>query len=231
MKNVTVLTGAGVSAESGLSTFRGSGGLWEGYDIEDVASISGWEKDPETVLNFYNLRREQVVNAEPNAGHQAIADLEKYFKVSVVTQNVDDLHEKAGSSNVIHLHGKLTEARSSDDPNLIEDIGNRPIRLGDKASDGSQLRPNIVWFGEAVPMIDKAAEEISTADILVVAGTSLVVYPAAGLIHYALESVDKYIVDPSIPDTVNLQTWNCIEKPATKGLPKLKKKLIKKFIK
>lgn len=229
MKKVTVLTGAGISAESGLSTFRGSNGLWEGYDIEDVASITGWEKDPETVLNFYNLRREQIVNAEPNAGHKAIADLEDYFKVSVITQNVDDLHEKAGSSNVTHLHGKLTEARSSDDPNLVEEIGSKNINLGNKASDGSQLRPNIVWFGEPVPMIDKAAEEISTTDILIVAGTSLVVYPAAGLIHYAPEKAPKYIVDPTIPDSVDLRGWEYIEKTATKGLPELKKKLIEKF--
>lgn len=226
MTKITVLTGAGVSAESGLATFRGAGGLWEGYDIEDVASVTGWQKDPETVLNFYNLRREQMAQAKPNAGHRTLAELEQWFNVSVITQNVDDLHERAGSSQVIHLHGKLTEARSSDDPTLVENIGSNKIRLGDKAPDGSQLRPNIVWFGEPVPMIEKAAEVISDTDILIVAGTSLVVYPAAGLIHYAPQSAEKFVIDPAIPDSIDLNRWECLEETSASGLPKLKRKLI-----
>jgi NAD-dependent deacetylase len=224
--HVVVLSGAGVSAESGLATFRDSGGLWEGFNIEDVASIEGWYRDKKRVLEFYNKRREQAAEAQPNSGHRAIAELEEFFRVSVVTQNVDDLHERAGSTNVIHLHGMLREARSEKDPEYVVDIGNRPIELGEKAPDGSQLRPNVVWFGEAVPMIVVAAEAVMKADVFIVVGTSLAVYPAAGLINYTKNGIDKYVVDPSVPDMYLTDEWEHIKKGAATGLPELNEKLI-----
>jgi len=225
-KHVVVLSGAGISADSGLATFRDSGGLWEGYDIEDVASISGWYRDQVTVLDFYNKRRKQAYDAQPNDGHYAIANLEEVFDVTVVTQNVDDLHEKSGSSKVIHLHGMLRQARSENDPNLVIDIGNKPIKPGDKAPDGTQLRPNVVWFGEPVPMIETAAEAVSNADIFIVVGTSLAVYPAAGLIHYVDDSIPKFLVDPSKPDLHMGDDWEHIQKNAAVGLPELADKLL-----
>ncbi len=228
-KHVVVLSGAGISADSGLATFRDSGGLWEGYDIEDVASISGWYRDKETVLEFYNKRRKQAGEAQPNNGHYAIANLEEVFDVTVVTQNVDDLHEKSGSSNVIHLHGMLKQARSEKDPNLVINIGTKPIKPGDEAPDGTQLRPNVVWFGEPVPMIDTAAEAVSRADIFIVVGTSLAVYPAAGLIHYVDEGAPKYLVDPSKPDLFMGDDWEHIQKNAAVGLPELAEKLLNEF--
>ncbi len=174
-KKIVVISGAGISAESGLSTFRDSGGLWEGYNIEEVASPQGWQKNPEKVLEFYNLRRKQAAEAQPNTAHKALADLENNFEVIIVTQNVDDLHERAGSNNVLHLHGELRKARSTKDESRILDIGADPIELGDLAEDGAQLRPHVVWFGEMVPMIEVAAKEVIEADILIVVGTSLVV--------------------------------------------------------
>jgi NAD-dependent deacetylase len=226
VEHLVVLSGAGVSADSGLATFRDSGGLWEGFSIEDVASIDGWYRDKKKVLDFYNKRREQAATAEPNAGHRAIADLEEFFNVSVVTQNVDDLHERAGSSNVIHLHGMLREARSEKDPDFVIDIGNRPIQPGEKAPDGTQLRPNVVWFGEAVPMIEVAAQTVMRADIFIVVGTSLAVYPAAGLVNYTRDDISKYVVDPSLPDMYLSDRWEHIKKGAAEGLPELKEKII-----
>lgn len=225
MLHIVVLSGAGISADSGLATFRDAGGLWEGYKIEEVASIDGWHRDKEKVLDFYNMRREQVFKADPNSGHQAIADLEEDFDVTVVTQNVDNLHERAGSTNVLHLHGLLSEARSEDNPDLVTEIGSNSIQLGDKASDGSQLRPNIVWFGEPVPMIEKAVEAVVEADIFIVVGTSLAVYPAAGLVYYSPEGIPKYLVDPSETEMRITSEWEHIQETAVIGLPSLAKKL------
>ena len=225
-KHVVVLTGAGISAESGLKTFRDSGGLWEGFDVHEVASIEGWEKDRQKVLDFYNLRRSQASKAQPNKGHLALSELEDHFKVTIITQNVDDLHEKAGSSNVIHLHGELTKACSEFDTELEIEIGNKPIQLGDKAPDGYQLRPAIVWFGEMVPKIEVAAQIISTADILLVIGTSLSVYPAAGLIHYCKEDCAKYLIDPGTPALYESDGWHIIQKTATLGVPEITKELM-----
>jgi NAD-dependent deacetylase len=224
-KKLVVLSGAGISAESGLSTFRDSGGLWEGYNINEVATPEGWNKDPEQVLDFYNLRREQACSAKPNKAHYAFAKLESDFDVEVITQNVDDLHERAGSSKVLHLHGELTKARSIIDDNLISEIGNKAINIGDLASDGNQLRPHIVWFGEMVPMLEAAALVVEKADILVVIGTSLVVYPAASLINYAPNHCQKYIIDPSSPELYSFEGWNHIKETATVGIEKLIKDL------
>ena len=229
MKKLVVLTGAGVSADSGLATFRDSGGLWEGYDIEEVASIEGYYRNREKVLEFYNMRRSQSAKAQPNAAHKSIAELEAFFDVTVVTQNVDDLHERAGSSRVIHLHGLLKEAKSENDDSLIIEIGADPIKLGDKAPDGSQLRPNIVWFGEPVPMIETAAVEVSEADIFLVIGTSLAVYPAASLVNYTPPGIPKYIIDPSVPELFTYDGWSHIRKKAAEGMPELSKKLSKLY--
>jgi NAD-dependent deacetylase len=224
MKNLVVLTGAGISAESGISTFRDSGGLWEQYDIMEVASIEGWYKNKELVLQFYNDRRRQLENAQPNAGHMILAELEKQFNVSVITQNVDNLHEKAGSTSVIHLHGELTKACSSKNTSLVYDIGYKDINMGDMAEDKSQLRPFIVWFGEAVPMISKAAEIVSSADILVIVGTSLQVYPAAGLIDYAPPGTPVYLIDPKeVKSRTDVQV---IKEKASTGLEKLRNILL-----
>lgn len=228
-KKVVVITGAGISAESGLATFRDSGGLWEGYDINEVATINGWQKNPQNVLDFYNLRRKQAAETQPNLAHFALADLEKNFEVSIVTQNVDDLHERGGSKQVLHLHGELKKARSSLDESIVVDIGSNPIKLGDVAEDGAQLRPNVVWFGEMVPMIEPAAIEVSEADILIIIGTSLVVYPAAGLVDYAPSGIPKYIIDPSEPELMNKTEWVHIKEKAASGTLKLVEKLIKEF--
>ena len=182
MKNLVVFTGAGVSAESGIQTFRDSDGLWESYDIMDVATPEAWRRQPEVVLEFYNARRSQVIKAQPNLAHKIIAQLEASFNVSVVTQNIDDLHERAGSSSILHLHGEVRKARSSVDYHLLYDIDGEEIKWGDKCAHGSQLRPHVVWFGEAVPEMEHAEEIVRAADILVVVGTSLNVYPAAGLV-------------------------------------------------
>ena len=223
-KKIVALTGAGISAESGISTFRDSGGLWEQYDVMEVASIEGWRKNPQLVQRFYNDRRKQLQEVEPNAAHRILAELEKDFDVTVVTQNVDNLHERAGSSKIIHLHGELTQARSSINPNLIVDVGYRPIEWGEKAPDGSQLRPHIVWFGEPVPMIETAVEKVAVADILLIIGTSLNVYPAAGLVGYADRKASIYLIDPN---EVNYQGRNItvIREKATIGMEQLKKML------
>ncbi len=225
-KKLVVISGAGVSAESGLATFRDSGGLWEGYKIEEVASPEGWIKDKKQVLDFYNLRRTQAAQAKPNAAHTELASLENYFDVKIITQNVDDLHERAGSSFVLHLHGELNKARSETDENLIMDIGAKPINLGDKAPDNSQLRPHIVWFGEMVPMMEKAAEITQQADVLVVVGTSLVVYPAANLVNFTRLNIPKYIIDPNIPELYSYDNWRHIKEKATDGIKILKKLLV-----
>ncbi len=196
MKKIVVLTGAGISAESGISTFRDSDGLWEQYRVEDVATHEAYLRNPELVLNFYNERRRQLFSVKPNEGHRQLVRLEQKYDVHIITQNIDNLHEQAGSTNVLHLHGELTKARSDRNDNLIIDIGNRDIHLGDKAPDGAQLRPHIVWFGEAVPNIEPAAELCEKADYFIVIGTSMNVYPAAGLIHYVPRTAPCYLVDP-----------------------------------
>lgn len=225
-KRLVVLTGAGISAESGLKTFRDSDGLWEGYDIEDVATPNAWHKNPKLVLEFYNYRRKNVLDAIPNAAHYGLAELEKDFDVTIITQNIDDLHERAGSSNILHLHGEIFKMRSEEDESLIYEIKS-DIVIGDKAEDGAQLRPHIVWFGEAVPMMDTAVPVVRNADLFVVVGTSLVVYPAAGLVNYAPWSIPKFIVDKKIPYTSEINNLTAIEKPAIEGVGELKEILNK----
>ena len=226
MDNVVVLTGAGMSADSGLKTFRDSDGLWEGHDVSEVATPRAWERDKELVLQFYNERRHQAHTVDPNAGHKALADLEQDFEVTIITQNVDSLHERAGSSDVIHLHGQLSKVRSEDDPSLIYDIGGEAIELGDTADDGAQLRPHVVWFGEPVPNMKKAAEIVPEADILIVIGTSLVVYPAAGLVDLAADQIPKYIIDPATPELRSFAGWQHLEQTAAEGTPELVSNLL-----
>ena len=226
-QHLVVLTGAGISAESGLKTFRDSeDGLWNGYDIEDVATPGAWRKNPQLVLDFYNYRRSEVLKAQPNAAHTGLAALEEHFDVTVITQNIDDLHERGGSSRIVHLHGEIFKMRSERNERMIYDIKG-DIRLGDKAEDGAQLRPHIVWFGEAVPMIEIAADIASTADIFVVIGTSLVVYPAAGLINYTPRSIPKFIVDRRIPEVSGISNLHAFELPATEGIAVLTAKLMR----
>lgn len=225
-KRLVVLTGAGVSAESGIKTFRDSNGLWENHNIEDVASIGGWRKNKQLVLDFYNLRRKDAAKAAPNAAHFGLADLENDFDVVIVTQNVDDLHERAGSTNIMHLHGELSKKRSSLDPELIyEWPADEDIQIGDKCEKGSQIRPHIVWFGEGVPMISEAAKIAAEADIFVVIGTSLQVYPASDLLFYVQDDAPKFIIDPAIPLITKVQNLTRIEKSATDGIRELKDKL------
>ncbi|HEX6848003.1 MAG TPA: NAD-dependent deacylase [Chitinophagaceae bacterium] len=219
-KKLVVLSGAGVSAESGLKTFRDSDGLWEGYNIEDVATPRAWRRDPQLVLDFYNYRRKNVLDAQPNAAHYGLAELEKNFDVTIITQNIDDLHERAGSTKVLHLHGEIFKMRSERDERLIYEIKG-DIRMGDKAEDGQQLRPHIVWFEEPVPKIEEAIPIVRNADIFVVVGTSLVVYPAAGLVSYAVRDIPKYIVDKRIPYAYEIANVTPIEKPATEGVKQL----------
>ena len=195
MKRIVALTGAGMSAESGLKTFRDADGLWEGHDVMQVASPGGWHRDPELVLDFYNQRRRQLFEASPNRGHELLAELEQHYSVDIVTQNVDDLHERAGSTRVLHLHGELLKVRSSRDERLVKDW-TTDLVLGDLCELGSQLRPHIVWFGEAVPLLEPAAEITSQADIIIIIGTSMQVYPAASLIHYAKPGIPIYFIDP-----------------------------------
>ena len=219
-KKLIVLTGAGISAESGLKTFRDSDGLWEGYEVTEVATPRGWRKNPQLVLNFYNERRKNVADAQPNAAHFGLAELEKDFDVTIITQNIDDLHERSGSTNVLHLHGEIFKMRSERDERLISEIRG-DIKLGDWAEDGTQLRPYIVWFEEPVPKIEEAVPIVYAADIFVVVGTSLVVYPAAGLINYVALETPKYIVDKKIPYTSPMRNLTLIEKPATEGVKEL----------
>ncbi len=230
MKKLVILTGAGMSAESGISTFRDSGGLWEHYRVEDVATIEGYHRDPELVLDFYNARRRQLPEVKPCLGHELVAALEKDFDVTVITQNVDDLHERAGSTKVIHLHGELMKATSSDHPNdptqiVTLDADHMDIHIGDRAADGSQLRPFIVWFGEAVPEIERAAEISSQADIYVVIGTSLNVYPAAGLVQFVPEHSPIYLIDPKDVPWTSSHRYRHIKKGASEGMEELIKML------
>jgi len=228
-KKITVLTGAGVSAESGLKTFRDSDGLWEGHEVMEVATPEAWQRDKKLVLDFYNERRKQALNAKPNAGHLGIAELEKHAQVVVITQNVDNLHEQAGSSKVIHLHGELFKSRSTLDPNIIYDIEGWELKLGDKCEKGSQLRPHIVWFGEMVPMIEVAAHETLSADIFMVVGTSLLVYPAASLIDYAAD-IPKIVIDPKLPPVNHLRNTVLFEENAGIGVKKATDFILEKLL-
>ena len=223
-QRLVVLTGAGISAESGIKTFRDAGGLWEGYAIEEVATPRAWKRNPELVLEFYNMRRQNVREAKPNAAHYGLADLEAYFDVRIITQNIDDLHERAGSSNIVHLHGEILKMRSEKNPSLIYPV-HGDISPGDLAEDGAQLRPHIVWFEEPVPLIETAAEIVQQADILVVIGTSLVVYPAAGLVDFAPAAAKRFILDKSIPYLAD-NGFIKIEKPAGEGIVELKQYLL-----
>ncbi len=221
-KKIVVLTGAGVSAESGLKTFRDGDGLWEGYNIEDVATPRAWKRNPQLVLDFYNIRRKDVLAALPNAAHIGLAELEKKFDVHIITQNIDDLHERAGSTKVLHLHGEILKMRSERNEDMVYEILD-DIKLHDKAEDGAQLRPHIVWFEEPVYKIEEAIPIVYGADIFVVVGTSLVVYPAAGLVNYTAFDVPKYIIDKKIPYVSSSSNIVAIEKPATEGVKELLK--------
>ena len=226
MKNLIILTGAGMSSESGIRTFRDSGGLWEEYDVTEVATPMAWWKNRNLVLRFYNERRTQLADCEPNKGHLGIAFLEKYFHVHIITQNIDNLHERAGSTKVLHLHGELTKARSTADPSLIYDIGYKEIKPGDVCEKGSQLRPHIVWFGEPVPMMEEAVKITSEADIFVVIGSSLNVYPAAGLIDYAPGKASLWLIDPNevyVPVKRNVEV---IKEKASAGVAILTRRLL-----
>lgn len=228
MEKITVLTGAGISAESGLKTFRDSDGLWENHRIEDVATPEAWDRDPELVLKFYNERRKQVNLAQPNKAHQLLAELEKNYEVNIVTQNIDDLHEKGGSTKVHHLHGEINKARSTVDPSLIYDLNHWEMKMGDTCDNGSQLRPHIVWFGEPVPMIDRVIHFFEIADKIIVIGTSLGVYPAAGLINYASPGIEKYYIDPMGVSNMDRDDFTVIAKKAVDGLSELVKLLNEK---
>lgn len=223
MKKLVVLTGAGMSAESGISTFRGGGGLWDKYPVEQVATPEGYAADPALVTEFYNERRKQLLEVQPNRGHELLADMEKEFQVTVITQNVDNLHERAGSSDVIHLHGELTKVTSSWQPNnpkCIKELSPEEyeVKMGDLAADGSQLRPFIVWFGESVPMIEKAVEYCETADVFLIIGTSLNVYPAAGLLNYVPAHVPVYLIDPNEVPIASGRKVHVIQKGASEGM-------------
>jgi NAD-dependent deacetylase len=221
-QKLVVLSGAGISAESGIKTFRDSDGLWENHNVMDVASIDGWNRNPQLVLEFYNQRRKQLLEVKPNAGHTGLADLEKDYEVHIITQNVDDLHERAGSTHIIHLHGELKKVRSVKNAFKYYELDGWEVKWGDKAEDGHQLRPHIVWFGEEVPMMDVAAMITAQADVLVVIGTSLQVYPAAGLLHYAPAEIPKYLIDPKGEPVNGVENLTVINKTATAGVAELK---------
>lgn len=225
MKKLVVLSGAGMSQESGIRTFRDMGGLWEEYDVSEVATPEAWERNPELVMRFYNDRRKQLLESEPNEGHRGLAELESAFDVNIITQNVDDLHERAGSSKVLHLHGELKKVRSQKDPSLVYELDGWELKFGDTCEKGSQLRPHIVWFGEAVPAMEDAIPIVEKADILVVVGTSLNVYPAAGLLYYARTGIPIYVIDPQRP-SVSSKNVIFIEEKASKGVAMLKEKLM-----
>lgn len=223
---LVILTGAGMSAESGIKTFRDSDGLWENYRIEDVCTPEALERNPELVINFYNERRKQLYEALPNAGHQGLAELEKYFDVRIITQNIDDLHERAGSKHVLHLHGELKKVRSSKNPDRIYDLEGWELKPGTLCEDGSMLRPHVVFFGEAVPNIEPATEIVRQADLFVIIGTSLAVYPAASLLHYAPENIPVFVIDPHIPADARRRGFHLIEKGASEGVAELTKLLL-----
>jgi NAD-dependent deacetylase len=229
MKKLVVLTGSGISAESGIRTFREMGGLWEEYDVHEVASPMGWAQNRELVLRFYNERRKQLLKAVPNRGHIALSELEEYFEVDIVTQNVDNLHERAGSTRILHLHGELMKVRSTGDPNLIYELDGWELKEGDTCEKGYQLRPHVVWFGEPVPLIEDAARITSQADAFAVIGTSLAVYPAAGLVDYVPSDAPIYLIDPAdIPIPLHLEV-EVIREKASIGVPILKEKLLQRF--
>ncbi|MBN4061926.1 MAG: NAD-dependent protein deacylase [Flavobacteriales bacterium] len=229
MKKLVVFTGAGVSAESGLRTFRDSNGLWEEYDVMEVATPEAWHKNPGQVLRFYNMRRKQAIEAQPNAAHHAIVHLEKKYDVHVITQNIDDLHERAGSSKVLHLHGEINKARSTEHPELIYELDHREMKLGDTCEKGAQLRPHIVWFGEAVPNMEIAYDIVSGADIMLIIGTSLNVYPAAGLIHYAPLQAKKYLVDPKAVNVNDVKNITVLKEKASTGVEKITEELLEEL--
>jgi NAD-dependent deacetylase len=226
MKKIVVLTGAGISAESGLRTFRDTDGLWEGYNVEDVATPEAWHRNPALVQEFYNQRRKNVLDAEPNAAHYALAKLEEKYDVTIITQNIDDLHERGGSTKVVHLHGLITRSQSSKNPSLTYPINGWELRMDEVCELGSPLRAHVVWFGEAVPMIETAAKICQQADLFILVGSSLAVYPAAGLINYVPRSVPKYIVDPKIPYLSQQGHFIKIEEKATVGVPLLVSELL-----
>jgi NAD-dependent deacetylase len=225
-KKLIVLSGAGISAESGIPTFRDSNGLWEGYDVMEVATPEGWNKNPKLVLEFYNERRKKALEVKPNRGHEILAELQDHFDVTIVTQNVDDLHERAGSKKVIHLHGSLFESRSCVDESLVYPIQGWELKYGDRCEKGAQLRPNIVWFGEMVPLMEVAAHHASQADIFLVVGTSMVVYPAAGLIDYVPMEAMKYVVDPKLPDMRPIPYLKMFADKASIGMEKVKAEIL-----
>ncbi|GHB81705.1 SIR2 family NAD-dependent protein deacylase [Persicitalea jodogahamensis] len=227
MKKLVVLSGAGISAESGIKTFRDNGGLWEEHRVEDVATPEAWIRDPELVLKFYNERRRQAMNVKPNRAHFVLAELEEHFDVSIITQNIDSLHELAGSSKVVHLHGELFKSRSTRDPDLVYPIEGWELKTGDLCAKGSQLRPHIVWFGEQVPMMTVATQITEEADIFVVIGTSLAVYPAAGLVYYVRNEAPIYLIDPVQPDITLSKKMKFIKEKATVGAEILFDELIK----
>jgi NAD-dependent deacetylase len=227
MRKLVVLSGAGISMESGIPTFRDSDGLWEGFRVEEVASPEGWNSDPAKVLEFYNQRRKRALEVKPNRAHVVLAELEEYFDVTIVTQNVDDLHERAGSKNVLHLHGSLFESRSTADDSLIYPVKGWELNLGDQCEKGSQLRPNIVWFGEMVPLMEVAVHHAARADFFVVVGTSMLVYPAAGLINYVPYDCPKYIIDPKIPGLKLIPGITMFAEKASTGMEKVKIELMK----
>lgn len=218
---LVILTGAGMSAESGINTFRASDGLWENYRIEDVCTPEALDRNPELVINFYNERRKKLYEAQPNPGHKGLAELEKYFDVQIITQNIDDLHERAGSKQVLHLHGELKKVRSSKNPSLIYDLEGWELKPGTPCIDGSILRPHVVFFGEAVPNIEPATELVRQADIFVIIGTSLAVYPAASLLHYAPANIPVFVIDPQIPADARRKGFHLIEKGASEGVSEL----------
>ena len=224
---LVVFTGAGISAESGIKTFRDSGGLWEEFDINEVATPQAWEKNRSLVLEFYNRRRKQVLEAKPNEAHYALVELEKKYDVHIITQNIDDLHERAGSKKVLHLHGEITKSRSTLDPSLVYEIRGTELKIGDMCAKNSQLRPHIVWFGEMVPMMDTANLIAEKADIFVVVGTSMAVYPAAGLIDYAGDNIPKYLIDPNSVKINGIANLTVIKEKASIGLPQLASELLK----
>ena len=226
MKRIVVFTGAGISAESGIKTFRDSGGLWEDYPINDVATPNGWIKDPALVLEFYNLRRKQILEAIPNAAHIALSELQLRFDVHIITQNIDNLHERAGSKKVLHLHGEVIKSRSTIDPSLIYDITGVELNIGDMCAKGSQLRPDVVWFGEEVPNMIKAFEISNSADIFIVVGTSLNVYPAAGLLNGVNDAIPKYLIDPTMNTVEGISNLILIKEKAGTGVPALINKLL-----
>lgn len=226
MKNIVVLSGAGISAESGISTFRDSDGLWENYNVEDVASIDGWYRNPDLMIDFYNERRAQLEKCEPNEAHKLVAQLEQYYEVTVVTQNIDNLHERGGSTNIIHLHGEATKVCSENGKRYVQDIGYAPIEHGARTPDGALMRPFIVWFGEAVPMMDEAIKAVEKADILIIVGTSLNVYPAAGLLYYAPKDTPIYVIDPKDVQPIS-RNVHFIKQKATAGMRELFKELTK----